>query len=184
MNYCSHCGSDQLAFEVPQGDNRPRFCCRDCHTIHYQNPKLVVGTLPVWEDKVLLCRRAIEPRKGYWTLPAGFFENNEALADGALRETWEEAGADIVIDDLYTIFSIPHINQVHLFFRAHLQAPAFAPGEESLEVALFSADQLPWQELSFPVVKRTLELYLEDREQGNFPVHNEVIAPRRLSSGH
>lgn len=175
MNYCSHCGSDQLAFDVPAGDNRPRFCCRDCHTIHYQNPKLVVGTLPLWQDQILLCRRAIEPRRGYWTLPAGFFENGEALADGALRETWEEAGADITIDELYTIFSIPHINQVHVFFRAHLKAPNFEPGEESLEVALFDADKIPWQELSFPVVRRTLERYLEDRTRGEFPVHNEVI---------
>jgi ADP-ribose pyrophosphatase YjhB (NUDIX family) len=181
MNYCSHCGSDQLILEVPEGDNRPRYCCHNCHTIHYQNPHVVVGALPVWEDRFLLCRRAIEPRKGYWTLPAGFHENGETLEQGAIRETKEEACANIIIDDLYTVFSLPHINQVYMFFRSHLDQPDFAIGCESLEVSLFDADDIPWKELAFPVVKRNLILYLEDRKKGKFPVRHETIAPLKLS---
>lgn len=181
MNYCSQCGSDQLVFEVPEGDNRPRFCCHACGTVHYQNPRIIVGTLPVWEGKFLLCRRAIEPRLGFWTLPAGFYENDETLAEGAMRETWEEASADVEIDDIYTIFSLPHIHQVHVFFRAHLKSPQFAAGEESLEVALFKADAIPWTELAFPVVERTLRFYLEDRAKDAFPLHNESILRKRRS---
>lgn len=180
MNYCSHCGSDQLRFDVPEGDNRPRYCCPDCGHIHYQNPRIVVGALPVWEDKFLLCKRAIHPRKGYWTLPAGFYENDESLSEGAARETLEEACADIVIDDLYTVFSLPHIHQVYIFFRAHLKEPKFAAGDESLEVALFSEAQIPWKELAFPVVERSLRLYLADRKNNHFPTRHENIPPLRI----
>ncbi len=181
MNYCSHCGSDQLVFDIPDGDNRPRFCCRQCHTIHYQNPRIVVGTLPVWDNKFLLCRRAIAPRKGYWTLPAGFYENNETLEEGAKRETREEACTDVTIDHLYTVFSLPYINQVYIFFRARLVTGDFAAGDESLDVKLFAADDIPWDELAFPVVKRSLQLYLQDKKTGHFPTRNESVEPLKLS---
>lgn len=166
-----------MYFEVPQGDNRPRYICQNCHTIHYQNPHIVVGALPVWEDRILLCRRAINPRKGFWTLPAGFFENGETLKEGAQRETFEEACASINIEGLYTVFSLPHINQVYMFYRASLVDDRFAPGDESLETELFAEQDIPWQELAFPVVTRSLELFLNDRKTGVFPTYNEVIAP-------
>lgn len=180
MNYCSHCGSDKLRFDVPAGDNRPRYCCPDCHSIHYQNPHVIVGTLPIYEDRVLLCKRAIKPRIGLWTLPAGFFENGETLDAGACRETAEEALANVTIDGLYTVFSLPHINQIYLFFRGHLTTPEYAAGDESLEVELFTQDIIPWNELAFPVVERSLRLYFADRDSGHFPVRHETIAPLEL----
>lgn len=181
MNYCSKCGSDQIVVEVPKGDNRLRYYCNQCHTIHYRNPHIVVGTLPVWQDKFLLCRRAIAPRKGYWTLPAGFYENGETLEEGAKRETREEACVEVNVDDLYTVFSLPHINQVYIFFRGQLAAPDFAAGEESLEVALFDEKDIPWDELAFPVVKRNLELFLADRLDGNYPIRHETLPRLKLS---
>ncbi|MEN8217357.1 MAG: NUDIX hydrolase [Pseudomonadota bacterium] len=171
MNYCSHCGSARLARKVPEGDNLPRFVCEECHTIHYQNPKVVTGCLPVWEDKVLLCKRAIEPRYGLWTLPAGFMENNETLEQAAVRETWEEAKANLEQLTLYTVLSLPHISQVYMMFRAQLRDLTFAPGSESLEVQLFSHDEIPWDELAFPVIRRTLTHYFQDRVAGHFPLH-------------
>ncbi len=116
MKFCSHCGNPNLQFSIPEGDNRPRYWCPDCETIHYQNPKIVVGAVPMWQGKVLLCKRSIEPRKGYWTLPAGYMENGETLQEGAARETWEEACATVAIGDLYTVFNLPHINQVYVLF--------------------------------------------------------------------
>ena len=180
MNYCSHCGSAQLVRKVPVGDNLLRFVCEDCHTIHYQNPKILAGCLPEWEDKILLCKRAIEPRSGLWTLPAGFMENNETIEQAAARETWEEAKANIDQLELYIVISLPHISQVYMIFRAKLCDLTYAPGPESLDVHLFSQDEIPWEALAFPVIHRTLTYYFQDRATGQFPIHvGEIILPGR-----
>ena len=178
MNYCSTCGHPVESL-VPQGDNRPRFVCNACGTIHYSNPKIIAGTLSVWEDRVLLCRRAIEPRRGFWTLPAGFMENAETTIEAARRETWEEALAEVRVEGLYTVINLPHIDQVHMFFRATLTKPSFAAGEESLETRLFSEPEIPWDELAFPTVRRTLEHFFEDRQKTLFPVHVSDIRRQR-----
>jgi len=179
MNYCSHCGSAQLVLKVPAGDNLPRLVCEQCHTIHYKNPKIVTGCLPEWEDKILLCQRAIEPRYGLWTLPAGFMENKESLEQAAIRETWEEAQASVKQLSLYTVFSLPHISQVYMIFRAQLCDLTFAAGEESLAVELFTQDEIPWAQLAFPVIKRTLIYYFQDKAVTDFPLHLEDIAPNK-----
>jgi ADP-ribose pyrophosphatase YjhB (NUDIX family) len=170
MKFCSHCGAP-VVLKVPAGDNRPRYVCERCATIHYQNPRLVVGCLPEWQDRVLLCRRAIEPRHGLWTLPAGFMENGETTAEGAVRETLEEAGARVEVIALYSMINVPDINQVYLLYRARLLDLDFHPGEESLEVALFSEADIPWQELAFRTVHKTLLHYYEDRREGQFRMH-------------
>ena len=175
MKFCSHCGSDALRYDIPEGDNRPRYWCPNCATIHYQNPKIIVGAVPVWGDKVLLCKRAIEPRKGYWTLPAGFMENKESSAEGAARETWEEAAAKAINLDLYRIFDVPYISQVYLFYRCQIEDEIFGVGPESLETALFSEQEIPWDELAFPVVHEILTEYLSDRKTEHFPIRNTVI---------
>ena len=179
MNYCSSCGS-AVARRVPNGDNRERFVCDACGTIHYQNPKIVTGCLPVHGDQVLLCRRAIQPRQGLWTLPAGFLENGETSTEGAARETKEEACANVAIEGLYTVFNLPHISQVYMFFRASLLDLDFAPGFESMDVRLFREDEIPWNELAFPVVRDTLEHYFRDRPTGIYPVRvGDILHPRR-----
>jgi len=180
MRYCSQCGS-AVQMRVPVGDNRPRYVCPSCGTVHYQNPKMVVGCLPEWRERLLLCRRAIEPRYGLWTLPAGFMEQGETLQEGAARETLEEAGAQVAIGDLYTLFNLPHIDQVYLLFRSRLLNLDFAPGTESLEVALFSEQDMPWMDIAFPVVRETLRLYFRDRSQGGFGLHSGDIV--RASGG-
>ena len=157
-----------MSLRIPEGDNRLRHVCDDCGEIHYQNPKVVTGCIPEWQDKILLCKRAIEPRYGYWTLPAGFMENSETLQDGAARETMEEANARIEVLQLYTTFNLPHIDQIYMMFRGALQDLEFSPGVESLEVALFEEQQIPWEELAFPVIAETLRLYFEDRRKGRF----------------
>ncbi len=167
MKYCSECGSE-VALRVPRGDDRPRYVCGTCDTIHYQNPKVVVGCIPEWEDKILLCRRAIEPRHGLWTLPAGFMENGETTQQGAARETLEEAKARVGVGALYTMFNLPHINQVYLVFRSRLLDLDFGPGPESLDVRLFDEPDIPWGEIAFPVIKETLALYFRDRATGGF----------------
>ena len=168
MKFCSECAAP-VSLSIPAGDNRPRYVCASCATIHYQNPKMVMGTIPVWERdgelKILLCKRAIEPRYGYWTLPAGFMENNETTAEGALRETAEEAGADIELGPLFTLLNVARVHQVHMFYLATLRNLDFAPGEESLEVQMFTEAQIPWDELAFPTVRTTLELFFADRKQ-------------------
>jgi ADP-ribose pyrophosphatase YjhB (NUDIX family) len=174
MKFCSQCGAE-VEISVPEGDNRPRHVCISCGVIHYQNPKIVVGCIPVWEDKVLLCRRAIEPRYGLWTVPAGFMENGETSQQGAARETQEEACAQVEVESLYTLFNLPHINQVYLLFRSRLLDLDFAPGEESLEVGLYEEADIPWDEIAFPVVKETLRLYFRDRESGRFPLRGGTI---------
>jgi ADP-ribose pyrophosphatase YjhB (NUDIX family) len=176
MNYCSHCGAP-VALRVPSGDTLPRFTCDGCGAIHYENPKMVVGCIPEWEDRILLCRRAIEPRHGLWTVPAGFMENGETTAQGAERETLEEANARVEVLGPYALYNIPHINQVYLLFRARLNDLAFSPGAETLEVRLFRADEIPWNEIAFATVRRTLTRYFSDRESGHFVFHMGTIAP-------
>ena len=170
MNFCSEC-SHPVALSIPEGDNRPRHVCTQCGTIHYQNPKMVIGSIPVWDPalahegtlQVLLCRRAIEPRLGYWTLPAGFMENGETTGEAAVRETEEEAGANIELGPLFTLLNVAHVHQVHMFYLARLLDLDFAPGEESLEVQLFAERDIPWDELAFPTIRTTLELFFADR---------------------
>ena len=176
MNFCSHCGGP-VALCVPRGDTVPRYVCPACASIHYQNPKMVVGTIPEWEDKILLCRRAIQPKHGLWTLPAGFMENGETTAEGAARETWEEALAQVEMGALYTLYNLPHINQVYLLFRAKLLNLNFGPGTESLEVALFDEADIPWDALAFRTVEATLRAYFNDRRAGKFQFHFGDIGP-------
>lgn len=193
MKFCHHCGGTILQ-RIPEGDDKLRYCCTSCDVIFYQNPKNIVGTLPVFKDRVLLCKRAIEPRRGKWTLPAGFMENGETTLDGAIRETAEEAGARVRVQEnnLYTLFNLPYINQVYLFFRAELLDLDFAPGVESLEVELFREAQIPWGEIAFPVVRSTLEYYFLDRVSSRFPVRmfdvhydgNRGINTRLVSHSH
>lgn len=166
MNFCSDCAGS-ISLRVPQGDTHARFVCDRCGAIHYQNPKIIVGALVTHEDKVLLCRRAIEPRLGFWTLPAGFMENAETTSQGAIRETWEEAGARVELGPMFTLVNVPHVSQVHLFYQARLLG-GFEAGEESLEVALFAEDEVPWGEIAFRTVSVTLEHYFEDRRRGVF----------------
>lgn len=174
LNFCSVCGH-AITFRIPPGDNRNRACCDGCGTVHYVNPRLVVGTIPVWHDKILLCRRAIEPRRNYWTLPAGFLEADEPTAGGAIRETSEEAGARIVLGPLFTMLDVVHVQQVHLFYLAELLDLDFAPGEESLEVQLFDEADIPWDDLAFRTVSQTLRHFFEDRRAGHFDLHTEAI---------
>lgn len=177
MNFCSHCGAP-VQVMVPEGDNRPRHVCTRCGAVHYQNPKMVVGCVPEWEDRLLLCKRAIEPRYGFWTLPAGFMENGETTAEGAVRETLEEAGARVEVLELFTLISVPDINQVYLMYRARLLDMAFDPGEESLEVALYQEADVPWEEIAFRTVRETLRHYFEDRRAGGFRLHVDSIYHR------
>lgn len=174
--FCSAC-SHPLSLDTPAGDNRLRSLCTACGTVHYQNPRLVVGTLPVWEDHVLLCRRAIEPRYGKWTLPAGFMENGETVAAGAVRETTEEAGARIELGPMFSLISVAHIHQVHVFYRARLLDTDFAPGDESLEVRLFSEADIPWEEIAFRTVSLSLRRFFADRAAGCFQFHTEDLPP-------
>lgn len=176
INFCSSCGA-AVTVRIPAGDSLPRHVCDQCGTIHYRNPRLVVGALPVWQDKILLCRRAIEPRLGMWTLPAGFMENGETVAEAALRETREEANADIDLGEMYTLISVPHINQVHVVYRASLRNLEFSAGEESLEVRLFTEAEIPWDEIAFRTIALTLRHYFDDRRLGRFCFHPGDLPP-------
>lgn len=174
MKFCSNCG-DPVVHRVPPGDNLPRYVCDACSTIHYVNPRMVVGCIPEWEGGILLCRRAIEPRHGYWTLPAGFMENDETLAQAAMRETLEEANARVALEDMYAVLSVPQASQVHVYYRARLLDLDFGPGTESLEVRLFDEAEVPWDELAFRTVTATLRHYYADRRNGGFRLHTEDI---------
>jgi ADP-ribose pyrophosphatase YjhB (NUDIX family) len=174
MNFCSNCGS-RVAFRVPPGDNRPRFVCDSCGTIHYQNPRVVVGCLPVHEGRILLCKRAIEPRLGFWTVPAGFMENAESLQQGAARECQEEAMADVEIGSLLSLVSILGAHQVHVFFRAKLRTPDFGPGPESLEVKLVTPEEIPWTDIAFQSTTFSLQKYLSDLAAGREDQHVTVL---------
>lgn len=176
LNFCSNCGA-KVSVRVPPGDSLPRHVCDGCGTIHYRNPLLVVGAIPEWEGRILLCKRAIEPRLGKWTLPAGFMELDETTSQAAARETLEEAGARIELGDLFSMLSVPHVNQVHLFYRARLLDLDFAPGEESLEVALYREDEIPWKEISFRTVSTTLRHFFADRAAGQYRLHDGETLP-------
>ena len=171
MKYCSVCGS-LTERKIPEGDNRERDCCENCGTIHYSNPKIIVGTVPFQDSSVLLCKRGIEPRYGKWTLPGGFLENGESIEEGAVRETYEEALLKVENVNLFTILSVPHINQIYTFFTGEINGSSFGPTPESSEVKLFKIDEIPWDELAFPTVKRTLQLFLEEDRNNVF---NEVL---------
>jgi len=175
MKYCSRCGAT-LEFLVPPGDSLPRHVCPGCGEIHYSNPKLVVGCVAEWQGDILLCRRAIEPRLGLWTLPAGFMENGESTTQAAARETLEEACARVAIDDLFSLVNLPHYNQVHLFYRAQLLDAQFAAGVESLETALFPEADIPWDEIAFRSVTLCLKAYFADRRRGRFGFHEDDLS--------
>lgn len=177
MKYCIECGGT-LLLTIPPGDDRQRHVCADCDYIHYHNPKIITGCIPAYEDRVLLCRRAIEPRHGFWTLPAGFLENGETLEEGAVRETLEEACARVNLHELHGVFDIPHISQVYMFYRATLTDLAFSPGAESLETALFSQDEVPWENLAFPVITLMLRHYFADYQSGQYSLKTAKIDPK------
>ncbi len=170
MKYCSQCGAEVVFGEIP-GESLPRYHCPACGAIHYQNPNMIVGTLPRRQDQVLLCRRAIEPRKDYWTLPAGFLEFGENVEEGALRETREEANADVELVRLFAVYSLRKVGQVYLMFLADLRTLDFHPGEESTDVRLFSREQIPWDRIAFSAIRFTLESYFQDPGAENGAVH-------------
>lgn len=176
MKFCSNCGSP-VTLKIPDGDNLPRHVCDACHTIHYQNPRMIVGCIPEWEDRILLCRRAIEPRYGLWTVPAGFMENGETIAGGAARETLEEANARVEVGPLYALYNLPHVNQVYLLFRARLVDLDFHAGAETLETRLLTESEVPWDGLAFATVRNTLRHYYSDRKAGEFRFHMGTIEP-------
>lgn len=183
MHFCSQCGG-RVTLLVPEGDSLPRHVCQACGTIHYQNPKLVVGCLAEWREQILLCRRSIDPRYGLWTLPAGFMENGESTSQAALRETLEEACARVELGPAFCLINVPHINQVHLFYRARLLDTGFAAGAETLETALFSEDTLPWHELAFQSVTMCLRAYFADRVAGRFTFHEDsIVRTPRAANG-
>jgi ADP-ribose pyrophosphatase YjhB (NUDIX family) len=170
IKHCRACGT-AVDYRVPADDNRERAVCVACGEIHYENPLNVVGTVPVWGDQVLLCRRNIEPRYGLWTLPAGFLELGESTEAGALRETDEEAGARIELEGLFTVLNVVRVGQLHLFYRARMLEPTLNPGPETIEARLFREHEVPWDEIAFRTVRQTLQHFFEDRQRGQFGVH-------------
>lgn len=181
MSFCSECGQGMVR-EVPTGDDRQRLVCKHCGHIHYINPKLIVGCIPRWRDRILLCRRAIEPRQGLWTLPAGFMELEETSGDGAARETWEEARAEVDIGPLFSVINVPHISQVYLIYLATMRSEAHAPGPESTDTRLVTPQQIPWSDLAFPTIRRALEFYIEDLDAGRFRTHTDTIHKRHVQT--
>ncbi len=177
MKFCSSCGS-AVTFRVPAGDDRQRFVCSTCEEIHYINPRVIVGCVPEYQGKILLCKRAIEPRLGYWTLPAGFMENGETSLQGAARETWEEARARVTDMQLYRIFDVPHISQVYMFYRCRVQDGVYGVGPESSDSGLYAQADVPWDEIAFPVIRETLQEYFADAPSGQFPVRVSAIDRR------
>lgn len=177
MNFCSQCGSP-VTSRIPPGDDRARHVCDSCGTIFYSNPKIVAGCIPQWDEQVLLCRRAIEPRSGLWTLPAGFMENGESTAQAAARETLEEANARVEMGKLFAYLNIPALNQVYVIFLARLLDLDFSAGAESLEVRLFHEHEIPWEEIAFRSIERALRLFCQDRRGGSFGTHVADIERR------
>jgi len=177
MNFCSQCGSP-VTSRIPPGDDRARYVCDSCGTIFYSNPKIVAGCIPQWDEQLLLCRRAIEPRRGLWTLPAGFMEDGESTAQAAARETLEEANARVEMGDLFAYLNIPALNQVYVIFLARLLDLDFSAGAESLEVRLFREHEIPWKEIAFPSIERALRLYFHDRGGDSFGMHMADIERR------
>jgi ADP-ribose pyrophosphatase YjhB (NUDIX family) len=178
INFCSHCGAE-VEQKIPLGETLLRAVCPACQTIHYQNPKIVAGCIPEWEGQVLLCRRAIEPRLGFWTFPAGFMELGESTEEAAARETFEEAKAKVAIHSLHGIFSLPHVSQVYVVYRAVLQDLEYGPGEESLEVRLMSIESIPWEYLAFPVIRETVKRYVEDVRKTHVRVHFGTVPSQK-----
>ena len=178
MKFCSNCGAP-VTLRVPPGDTLPRHVCDACHAIHYQNPRMVVGCIAEWEDKILLCRRGIEPRHGLWTVPAGYMENGETTFEGAMRETLEEANARVEIGPLYALYNIPHISQVYILFRARLLGPDIHAGAETLEARLFAESEIPWGQIAFATIRNTLTHYYNDRRQGEYKFHIGTIEPTK-----
>ena len=178
MKFCTSCGSS-VTLQIPEGDDRQRFVCSVCELIHYSNPRVIVGCVPHYEGKVLLCKRAIEPRKNYWTLPAGFMENGETTPQGAARETWEEARARVSKLELYRVFDVPSINQVYMFYRCDLDRGEFGVGPESLETDLYLARDIPWDDIAVPVVHQTLKSFFLDAATNHFPVQVSAIEYKR-----
>jgi ADP-ribose pyrophosphatase YjhB (NUDIX family) len=170
MTHCSHCAST-LSIEIPEGDHRPRHVCTNCCAIHYQNPKVIVGCLPIWEGKVLLCRRGIEPQKGFWNLPGGFMENGESVEVGAAREGFEETGVIMHVTKLHSLYSVIAANQVHLHFEAKLDNLNFVLCPESVEMALFSLDEIPWEEIAFSSNTFALKGYIDNVKNNQSPLH-------------
>jgi ADP-ribose pyrophosphatase YjhB (NUDIX family) len=175
IKHCKNCGTAVVYRQPDDGDTKKRAVCPACNTVHYENPLNVVGTVPYFGDQVLLCKRNIEPRKGKWTLPAGFMELEETTAEGAARETVEEAGAQFEMQSLFSVLSVPRVGQVHLFYRAKLTSDQFAPGFETMEAKLFTESDIPWDEIAFRTVKVTLEKYFADKAKGSFDVHEADI---------
>jgi ADP-ribose pyrophosphatase YjhB (NUDIX family) len=171
IQHCKQCGC-AVVYRLPDdGDTKERAVCTVCNMVHYENPLNVVGTVPIWEDKVLLCLRNIEPRRNKWTLPAGFMELNETTLEGAARETVEEAGAQFEMQEIFSLLNVPRVGQVHLFYRAKLLSDQFDPGTETVEARLFTEAEIPWDEIAFRTVKETLERYFADRRAGRFGFH-------------
>ena len=171
IKHCKNCG-DTVVYRLPDdGDTKERAICTACQTVHYENPLMVVGTVPHWGERVLLCKRNIEPRWGKWTLPAGFMELNETVAEGAARETVEEAGAEFDMEGFFSLVNVPRVGQVHLFYLAKLLSDQFDPGHETIEARLFTEDEIPWDELAFKTVAETLKRYFADRRAGAFSIH-------------
>lgn len=182
MNFCSNCGAP-VALKIPEGDDRTRMICSACGTVHYENPKIVVGCVAEQDGRILLCKRDIAPQKGKWTIPAGYLEINESLKQGALRETLEEAGATVADATPYRIFDLPFISQVYVIFRARLQTVDFTPTLESAEIRLFSENEIPWNAIAFQVIAVTLRHYLKDRPRGTFELRQvELAEPSRVST--
>jgi ADP-ribose pyrophosphatase YjhB (NUDIX family) len=182
MKFCSACATP-VTLSIPPGDNRPRYCCAQCNAIHYQNPKMVLGTIPMLGERLLLCKRAIEPRYGFWTLPAGFMENGETTAEGASRETLEESGARVKLLAPFSIIDVPHVDQIHMFFVAQMLHDDFEPGPESLEAKLFTEAQIPWDEIAFRTVSQTLRWFFADRaQQGSAAMSDGALI--RLHTGN
>lgn len=182
MNFCGNCGQKTVE-KIPLGDQQVRRVCSHCATIHYVNPKVICGALVIHDDKVLLCRRAIEPRYGLWTLPAGYMELFETMEQGAARETREEAEAEVSIEQLYCMYNIPRIGQIYVLFKAQLIDGKFGAGEETIESRLFSEDEIPWEQLAFPSVERTLRHYFADRKTNQFDIHLETLGTRLDHTG-
>ena len=181
INFCSECGN-RVEQKIPDGETLLRAVCQKCLTIHYQNPKIVAGTIPEWEGQILLCRRAIEPRVWLWALPAGFMELGESTEEAAARETVEEAHADVRIHALFGLFSLPHVSQVYVVYRAHLQNLNLKPGPESLEVELVSLQDIPWDQLAFPVIHECLSRYVQDIQAAITQTHSAVVPTNKQPS--
>ena len=177
QKFCTVCGSP-TEFKIPDGDNKERAVCTVCGHIHYQNPKVVSGCILEWKDKILLCKRATEPRSGFWTLPAGFLENNETVAEGALRETREEANAVSSKIELFFMCDLRHISQIYMMYKGKLSNGEYSAGPESEEVKLFAETEIPWNDIAFTVIEKTLRLYFQDKKKGNFSIHFDTIDPR------